>query len=68
MQVPHPNTYSNYFDKMMALNNDKGNEVRKFTYQQWTQDYMSPESAIMLNKELLSKVPKYRKPNHTDKN
>ena len=60
IEIPHPNTYSSHFDKMMALNTDKGNEVRKYTYQQWTQNHMPPASAFLLNKELLSQVPKYR--------
>jgi len=60
IEVPHPNSFSCYYDRMM--NNasiDQHNHIQ-YSYKEWTSRRMEPKSAMMLRRENLNKMPTYK--------
>ena len=66
--LPHPNKHSEYYDKIFnpgpfdpkTKTHTQHIDVKKYTYDQWAKEILSPQAAKKAKKSNLNKVPLYK--------
>jgi hypothetical protein len=62
MEVPHPHTFSIFFDKLMS-DPTNGAPLRNLSRKEWEKFYMKPGEDHSIKKESLNRIPLFKKKN-----